>query len=114
MNAPLLALVSVLCNVAAQVMIKVAGRHGVGNDGMASWFSPWLLLAIALYGSSFLLTVKVFAVNPLSMAAPLMAGATFLLVAIASTIVFGESISLGRAFGICLIVGGIFVLARGA
>ena len=113
MNASLFAFISVLGNVGAQVMIKVAGRNGAGSEGLASWFSPWLLLACLLYGSSFLLSVKVFAVNSLSTAAPLMAGATFMLVAVAGAVVFGERISLGGALGICLIAGGIFVFSRG-
>jgi multidrug transporter EmrE-like cation transporter len=112
MNEFFFAVISVLGNVGAQVMIKMAGRHGAGSEGLASWFSPWLLLACALYGSSFLLSVKVFAVNSLSTAAPIMAGATMMLVAVAGAVVFGESISPARAFGICLIAGGIFVFAR--
>lgn len=107
-----IALIAVICNVGAQLAMKYAGRAQQIGNTLASWFSPWLCAAVALYGLSFLLTVRVFAVNPLSVAAPAMAGCTFLLVALASWGLLGEGLGYGKLIGITLIFAGIAVLTR--
>jgi multidrug transporter EmrE-like cation transporter len=116
-NDPLIALLAVLCNASAQVAMKFAGRAGIsGADATESvsrwmaWLSPWLLASIALYGLSFLLTIRVFASNALSVASPLMAGLTFICIVMASWLVLGESIDVRKIGGIVLILAGIFVL----
>lgn len=76
------------------------------------WLSPWLLIALALYGASFFLTVRIFASNPLSVASPAMAGGTFLFIAIASYCLLGEEISYQKLAGMGIIFIGIVVLTR--
>ena len=110
MNAPLLALCAVLCNVAAQLAMKYAGRDGAAASGVAAWMSPWLLGAVALYAASFLLTVRVFAVNPLSVASPAMAGATFFLIALASSLLLNEAMGVQKLLGMGLILVGILLV----
>ena len=66
--------------------------------------------AVALYGLSFLLTVRVSAVNPLSIASPAMAGCTFLLIALASSVVLHEAMGLQKLLGMGLIVIGIVLV----
>ena len=111
MNEPLIAFFAVLCNVTAQLSMKYSSHETLANK-WSYLTSPWLLLAVALYGLSFLLTIRVFAVNPLSVASPTMAGATFFLIATRSAILFGESFGLQKAAGILLIFVGIFFLTR--
>ena len=111
MNAPWLAVVAVLCNVLAQLAMKQAGQaQGHVND-LTGWLTPWLIAAIALYGASFLLTSRVFAVNPLSVASPIMAGATFVLIALASCLLLGEGFGLLKLAGIGLVLCGIALLS---
>ena len=110
MNAPLIALLAVLCNVAAQLAMKFAGRDGAATTGLAAWLSPWLPGAVALYAVSFLLTVRVFAVNPLSVASSAMAGATFVLIALASTVLLHEAMGLQKLLGMGLILLGILLV----
>ena len=113
MNQPWLALLAVCCNVAAQLTIKQAGHAVViQGQGLLAWLHPLLLLALTLYGLSFLLTVKVFAVNPLTVAAPIMAGGTFVLVGLAGTWLLGEHLHLTRWLGMGLILAGIMLITR--
>lgn len=112
MKEPLIALIAVLCNVLAQLSAKQAGTARQLGNGWQSWLSPWLLGALMLYGLAFVLMVRVYAVNPLSVASPAMAGGTFLLIAIASWALLGEGLGLARIGGILLIFLGIVVLAR--
>jgi multidrug transporter EmrE-like cation transporter len=102
-NEPWLALAAVLLNVAAQLAIKLAGG------------SPQplpLAAALACYGLSFWLTFKIYAANPLSVAAPVMAGAIFLLTPLAAVTILGENLSAPRIVGIGLIFAGILVVTR--
>jgi multidrug transporter EmrE-like cation transporter len=112
MHEPLLALIAVLCNVAAQLAAKHAGHAIQLQKDLTPWLSPWLFSAVALYGISFLLMVRVYAVNPLSVASPTMAGGTFLLITLASSVFLGESIGVQKLSGIGLIFIGILLLSR--
>lgn len=112
MNFALLALIAVLCNVGAQLAIKAAGERVTAASGLLAWIDPVLALAVGLYGASFLLTVRVYAVNPLTVAAPVMAGGSFLLVALAGTLLLGEAPGWQRLGGMALIVIGIVLIAR--
>ncbi|HZW23313.1 hypothetical protein [Noviherbaspirillum sp.] len=112
MKEPLIALIAVLCNVIAQLSVKQAGTTGAAGTGWQSWLSPWLFGAVFLYGLAFVLMVRVYAVNPLSVASPTMAGGTFLLVALASWLLLGEGMGVQRIAGIFLIFLGIYVLTR--
>jgi multidrug transporter EmrE-like cation transporter len=114
MNQPLLALIAVLCNVAAQLSIKEAGRNILFGGGLLAWLNPLLFLAMSLYGLSFLLTVRVFASNPLTIAAPIMAGGTFVLIAVTGAWLLGESLGTARILGMGLILAGIVLLTRTA
>ncbi|RZI43616.1 hypothetical protein EGT07_07530 [Herbaspirillum sp. HC18] len=112
MKEPLIALIAVLCNVFAQLSAKHAGQAGNLAKGLQYWFSPWLFAALALYGLAFVLMVRVYSVNPLSVASPAMAGGTFLLIAIASWLLLGEELGYQRIAGIGFIFAGIVLLAR--
>lgn len=103
MNAWGLALAAVVLNVAAQLAMKLAG----GNLQSLA-----LGAALVCYGGSFFLTVKIYAVNPLSLAAPLMAGLTFLLTPIAAVLLLGEQVGAARLVGIALILVGILFVSR--
>lgn len=106
-----MAVVAVLCNVLAQLAMKQAGQVRPNALDPASWMTPWLLAAIGLYGASFLLTTRVFAVNPLSVASPIMAGATFVLIALSSCVLLGEGFGWLKLAGMVLVLGGIALLS---
>jgi len=112
MKEPLIALIAIICNTGAQLAMKYAGREQQAAKAFAAWLSPWLLFAVALYGISFLLTVRVFAVNPLSVASPTMAGCTFLLITLASGLLLNEGLGYQKMAGISLIFIGIVMLTR--
>jgi multidrug transporter EmrE-like cation transporter len=112
MKEPLIAFIAVCCNVGAQLAAKQAGTVAQAAKGLQDWLSPWLLVALALYGLAFVLMMRVYAVNPLSVASPIMAGAVFLLIAITSALLLGEGMGWQKICGISLIFFGIVVLSR--
>lgn len=112
MKEPWIALIAVLCNVGAQLAMKYAGSAGQNARGLAMWLSPWLLAAVVMYGMSFLLTVRVFGMNPLSLASPAMAGATFFLVSLSSWYLLGEGMGIQKISGMALIIAGVVLVSR--
>lgn len=105
-----LVLLAVLCNAAAQLLIKRAAPAALLP--VAQWLDPRLLTAVLLYGLSFIVTALVYARLPLSLASPLMAGAVFLLISLAAVVLLGETLSPQRVGGILLVLLGIALLAR--
>lgn len=101
---------AVLCNAAAQVLIKRGAPAALLP--VAQWLDRRLLAAVALYGMSFVLTALVYARLPLSLASPLMAGAVFVLVSLGAMWLLGETLGALRVAGIVLIVAGMALLAR--
>jgi small multidrug resistance pump len=97
----LFGVLAVFMNSAAQVAIKLAGG-----------FSRPLPLIIALgcYAISFYLTVKTYALFPLSLAQPAMAGAIFILTPAAAFFILGEHLSWLRIIGIVTIFVGVVLI----
>lgn len=102
---------AVLCNAAAQVLMKRAAVADALDWRL--WLQPALAAAVVIYGVSFALTALVFARLPLTVASPLMAGAIFLLISLFSVLYLGESLTPLRLAGMLLVLGGIALLARG-
>lgn len=110
MRSLLWVLAAILCNVAAQLAMKTAAVRADGTA--AAWLSPALFLALLLYGLSFALTIRIFALYPLSIISPIMAGAIFLCVALGAALLFAEPLTLQKIVGIGVIVLGIAILAK--
>ena len=109
----LFAISAILCNASAQLAMKLSSQTDrIFIQGLSPWLTPWIIAALFLYGASFVLTVKIFSLVPLSLATPIMAGATFLLVSLASIVFLGEDISDIKILGMLLIIAGIYCLVR--
>lgn len=71
--------------------------------------SPVFLLALVLYGVSTLLWVGVLQQAPLSRVYPFMA-LSFAVVPLLSALTSNETLSVRLGLGICMIVGGLFLI----
>ncbi len=71
-------------------------------------------LALALYGGVFLWYLRALTRYPMSQLFPLYTGLTLIVVALVGMYAFGERLSPPQVGGIALIVGGLFLLQRGA
>lgn len=106
----LLVLVAVLCNASAQILMKRGGITHAGD--WHQWVSPSLIGAASLYVVSFAITPVVYARMPLSLISPLMAGAIFVLISIASVLMFAEELHGMRIAGIAFVLVGIYFLSQ--
>ncbi|HTH80290.1 MAG TPA: hypothetical protein VL593_15050 [Ramlibacter sp.] len=106
----LLVLAAVLCNATAQVLMK---RGGVTHAGdWHQWITLNLVGAASLYVVSFAITPIVYARMPLSLISPLMAGAIFVLISVASVLLLGEHLNGFRLAGMACVLLGIYLLSQ--
>ena len=116
-----LLLISVIFNVTANILLKtvVTKTGGISADTtqllsnlLKVAFNPYLILGLTLYGFSFLIWLRVLTFNDLSRSYPIFATIVFLLTTIGSAIFLNENVSLLRVLGICIMLFGIFLVAR--
>lgn len=112
MNYLLLILFSVLLAM-GQILFKKAALASNAIEGLFGLLNPWLLAALTLYVFATALWVWVLKTTPLSAAYPF-AALGFVLVPLASYLLFQEPISLKYLIGSALIVSGILVIGTTA
>jgi len=99
---------------AGQILFKKAALSTTtlnSFDGLISLFTNlWFWLAIILYGTGTLLWIVILQNVKLSIAYPMSAMA-FVLVPLAASYFFGESLSPSYAVGVMLLISGIAVIA---
>ena len=107
--------VAIALNAAGQLCLKRAtiarAAHAVAARDV--FLSPWLVFGAFALGASMLLWVQVLRRVPLTVAHPL-TGAVFIVVPVASHLLWGEPLGALRLFGIGVIVVGIALVASGA
>ena len=114
MNDIVLCLINVALLVCGQLMLKL-GTHGKDVSSIADiirlLFTPYMLVAIALYGAATLLWVYILTKVPISYAYPIQALA-FPMVVIMSVLLFQESAPVNRWIGVAIIIVGVFIASR--
>lgn len=114
-----LILLSILCGVAGQTMIKIgvsqpgASEASLGLLSLVNMIvrSPQVLLGLVLYGVGALAWIAVLSRIDLSVAYPFLA-LNFVLVTVSSQFLLGESVPGMRWLGVLVICGGILLVAR--
>jgi drug/metabolite transporter (DMT)-like permease len=114
-----LILLSVLCGVAGQTVIKIGVSQPGAAEAAAGFLplvtmilrSPMVLLGLVLYGLGALAWIAVLARMDLSIAYPFLA-LNFILVTISSQFLLGENVPGLRWVGVLIICSGIFLVAR--
>lgn len=92
-----------------QILFKQAALKWSQTGGiLALLFNSWFILALTLYGVATLLWVLILRTTPLSLAYPF-AALGFIIVPVASYLIFKEEISLSYIFGALMISGGIIL-----
>ncbi len=104
---------AILCNSAANVLMKVASTsigHGLGIRGMVQ--SGWVWLGLFLFGVALIFYLSVLQRMQLSVAYPIMTGTGFMLVTLASVLMFNETITWTKILGSGVILIGAILLTR--
>jgi len=106
---------AIVFNALANILIK-AGVRG-GQDSLlttlkAKWLSPFIMGGILSFALALAAYSYVLSKMNLSVAYPIMTGAGFMLIAIASCLFFKEMITLLQIMGFILIMLGIWLLVR--
>jgi len=115
----ILLIVSLVLNAGANLSLK-AGMKSMPINGSILQLStilillqhPLILLGLALFTVSFVGYSLVLSGMSLSLAYPIMTGGGFVIVVLASLILFAEEASLLRILGIMFIIAGIWIASR--
>lgn len=111
----------VLASAALAVGANLLLRGGVERlGGMVSGFAglinmawqPLIIFGLFLYALATIVWIRVLAVEPLSVAYPLLVSITFMLVTIGAALLFRESLGWQKFFGLLVILAGIFLVSR--
>lgn len=121
MNFLSLLLISVTFNVTANILLKKGIENVGGVSGKLSTLlteiakalvHPYIVVGILLYGTSFMIWLRVLSFNDLSRSYPIFASLVFLFTTIASFFILKESIGMLRIIGITVTLVGIFIVSR--
>lgn len=117
----LLVITGVLLNAAAQLLLKAGVQHmGViklqfATLVTAGWklaFEPHILGGLACYVVSVVVWILALSRVPVSIAYPVLS-LGYVVVAVGSWFLFGESLGAVRITGIVVIIVGVYLVARG-
>lgn len=112
--AILFAAVTVVLNGSAQLLLRQAALTGaVPTNPLSLLRNTWFLGGLAAYGISVLTWLFVLKRVPLAVAAPFVA-LVYVLVPLASRLLFADSITLRMWLGMLLVVAGVTLVAGGA
>ncbi len=104
----------ILTTVLALVVLKLGTQNGLPvsyiDNRLQFNINLYTTAGIILYACSFVTYVYLISKNDLGYIIPLAAGFVYILIFIASAIVFKEIFTLTKILGICLIVGGLVFL----
>jgi drug/metabolite transporter (DMT)-like permease len=111
---------SILASVIGQLLLK-RGMTGLGPLSLGEgnvlsmvWSmatSPWVLLGLMCYVGGTLFWLIALSRAELSFVYPF-AALSMALIILSSWLIFGESISVARVFGVATIVAGVLIVAR--
>lgn len=113
-NNLVLVIAAVFSNVFAQLSLKKAS--GLLIDSSTAWINNlhgiiYLFSGLLLYGLSFVLTLKIYKSNELSIISPIMMGMILVLTFIFSTIIFKEPATVKKIAGSLIIILGVVVIS---
>ena len=87
-------------------------------DSTIDWYMKFVSLyfigSLIFYGISFSCFAKALDRVPISVGYPVVATFSFVMLAVASNMLFGERFTMGQIGGLILIVSGMFLVAHGA
>lgn len=116
-----LLILSVTCNVTANILLKLGvnkaggfalSQNSIVSDLVKTALNPFLIGGLALYGFSFIIWLRVLTISDLSKSYPIFVTIVFILTTIGSVIFLKESVSVVRIAGIAILIAGVFLVAR--
>jgi len=112
--AVLFAAITVLLNGSAQLLLRQAAQTGaVPTEPVSLLKNAWFMGGLVAYGVSVLTWLFVLKRVPLSIAAPFVA-LVYVLVPLASRVLFTDSITPRMWLGMVLVVAGVTLVSQGA
>lgn len=116
MNNILLIITSIVMGAVGQILLKIgAGKLNNVTMTISGLFAIarnyYILVGLVLFGTSFLLWVKVLTRNDLSYVYP-MVSLSYIIILLASKFLFNEPFTTNKIIGVAAIIGGVFIINK--
>ena len=102
--------VAVICNTAANALVKAAGMRTIESVG-ATYISPLFIFGTCLFALNLLFYVQALKVLPLAIGYPILVGSSMVGVNLLAIWLFGEAMDLRHYLGMALVFIGIVLLS---
>jgi undecaprenyl phosphate-alpha-L-ara4N flippase subunit ArnE len=93
------------------VTLFTSGIYGLPRELIDIFKQPLFFIAVAFYGAAMLSWLRVLATEPLSVAYPVLAALTFVVVTIAGVTLFAEPLGARKVGGLITIVMGLYLIS---
>ena len=108
-------LCAIVLNASANILLKLGIRNVSENVGLlkllkAAFGNFYIYLGLFCFGMAFVAYILVLNKMKLSVAYPIMTSSGFVIVSIASVVLFGEHISVLKIVALAVIITGIWML----
>jgi len=107
-----LILLAAVLNGAGSLLLKQSRLRATDPGLVAQLFSPWFIAGLVCYGVNVILFARALDKLAVSLAYPVLAGASFVLITAMAAWLFHERLSPVQWTGAVFIVVGIFLVAR--
>lgn len=107
---------SIIMGAVGQILLKI-GANRLGNlsfnmEGLFEVFkSYYIWFGLVLFGTSFLLWIKILTKNDLSYVYP-MVSISYILIILASKFLFNEPFTANKIIGTLAIIAGVFIINK--
>ncbi len=109
----LLVLLAAVLNGAGSLLLKQSRLRVAPDTGLvAQLLSPWFLAGLACYGVNVILFARALDNLKVSLAYPVLAGASFVIISASAAWLFHERLGAVQWAGAVFILVGIFLVAR--
>lgn len=113
----LLLVLAILFNASANILMKLGaqrmGAVSVGMEGLKAFvMNPMIWAGLVSFGLALMFYTYVLTKMNLSIAYPLMTSLGFLIVVTFSVFYLHESVHLPQLIGLCLVIGGLYLIAQ--
>jgi multidrug transporter EmrE-like cation transporter len=110
----LVLILGIISNASASVLVKIAitapRKFPVYSEPLEAFRNWPFWLGLILYGAAFLLYSAALARFPMNVAHPILTSGAIAVVALCSSLIFGEQIELVTVLGILLVISGVILI----
>ncbi|MDG1727492.1 MAG: SMR family transporter [Emcibacteraceae bacterium] len=94
------------------ILLKISREKLIPNSSLVNeYISPWFIGALVFYGINVVVFAKSLDFLPVNIGYPILAASSFIMLSLASWVIFGDRMNVIQLLGLGVITLGIFMLS---